>query len=68
MDDFDIRDIMLEAIAEVQEIVREALQELALPQMKAQVRQTWASAPDEMKEAFNTERPEEYKQLMDFLQ
>jgi hypothetical protein len=64
----DYRDVFLEATAEVQEIVREIFQELALPQMKAQIKQAWMSAPDEMKDAFQSERPQEYQDLMDLIQ
>jgi hypothetical protein len=64
MDDFDLNDIMLEAAAEVQEIIRELMQELAEPHIRAQVRQAWMSAPDEMKARFASERPEEYRALM----
>lgn len=62
--DFDLNDIILEATAEVQEIVRELLEELAEPYMQAQIRQAWMSAPDEMKDQFASERPEEYRALM----
>lgn len=64
----DLRDIMLEAQAEVQEIIRETLQELALPQMVEKFRMTWAQLPPEMKEKFQRERPEEYRALMDMLE
>jgi len=64
MDDFDLRDVMLEATAEVQELIREVMTELAEPQMKAKVREAWMSAPDEMKDQFANERPEEYRALM----
>lgn len=63
----DVKDIMLEAQAEVQEILREVAQELVMPQMMAQVRSMWMSAPDEVKEQFKIERPAEYAALMDEL-
>ncbi len=65
--DFDLNDLILEATAEVQEIVREVLEEFALPQIKRAVKQTWLSAPDEMKEQFAQGRPEEYAQLMSLI-
>jgi hypothetical protein len=68
MSDLDLNDILLEATAEVQEIVRELMQELAEPHMRAQIRQAWMSAPDEMKDQFAKERPEEYRALMNALE
>lgn len=66
--DFDLNDIMLEAIAEVQEIVRELLTELAAPRAQGQVAQSWATAPEEMKDQFASERPEDYAALMNTLE
>lgn len=65
--DIDIRDVTLEAQAEVQGIIREVVQELMRPQMMAQVKQMWLNAPDEMKELFKRERPQEYAELMEDL-
>ena len=65
--DIDIRDVTLEAQAEVQGIIREVVQELMRPQMMAQVKQMWLNAPDEMKELFKRERPQEYADLMEDL-
>lgn len=61
---FDLRDLLLEVTAEITEIIREAMQELAAPQMESQLRQAWATAPDEMKEQFKRERPQEFSALM----
>jgi hypothetical protein len=66
--DFDIRDIMLEAAAEVEEIMREALGEIELPQQKEQMRMMWASVPEDMKEKFKRDKPTEYKELMQALE
>jgi hypothetical protein len=66
-EDFDIRDLMLDAQAEVQEIVREVVQDLLKPQMMAQIRQMWMAAPEDIKEQFKRERPEDYAALMDEL-
>lgn len=63
-EDFDLRDIMLEATAEVQEIIREILQELAEPSEGSQVAQLWAQAPDDMKEQFANSQPEDYRNLI----
>lgn len=61
----DLRDIMLEATAEVQQILRELLQELTAEVDKDQVRMMWAQLPDEAKEQFMRENPDEYRMLMD---
>ena len=67
MPDLDLNDLMLEATAEVQEIIREIMEELAEPQMKAQAAAMWARMPDEMKELYAQERPEEYRAIMELL-
>lgn len=67
MDDLDIRDIMLEATAEIQEIVREVMDELTEPHELEKVRQMWAAAPDEIKEQFMNEQPDDYRSLMESL-
>ena len=65
---YDLRDVMLEAQAEVQAIMREVLQEIALPMMMDTFKQQWFSLPPEMKEQFSRERPDEYKALMEMMQ
>ena len=65
MDPLDLRDLMLEATAEVQEIVREVLTELAEPQAMNDVHQMWSQMPDQMKEQFASENPEDYQAMMD---
>ena len=65
---FDMRDLMLEATAEVQEIMRELMQEFTMPMMRAQIKQMWMTAPDAMKEQFQKERPEEYAALKDMME
>lgn len=65
--DFDLRDLLLEVTAEITEIIRETMQELAAPQMEQDVRLAWATAPEEMKEQFRNERPQEYSALMGVL-
>ena len=68
MDDFDSRDILLEATAEVQEIIRDILTDLTAPQVKEQILTSWMTAPDEIKERFAQERPEEYAELMKLME
>lgn len=60
----DIKDLMLEAQAELQEAVRSIAAELAKPRMMAEVRKAWVTAPDALKEQFKQERPEDYAALM----
>lgn len=64
---FDIRDVILEAQAEIEAAMREVMRELVEPQMMARVRRMWLTAPDELKEMFRRERPEEYAALMNDL-
>jgi hypothetical protein len=59
---------MLEATAEIQEIVREVLEELAEPQMLAEIQKQWTSLPDDQKEQFMRENPDEYRALMDAIE
>lgn len=63
----DLKDLILEATAEVQETVREVMQELSEPRMTQGINQLWISMPDEMKENFKRERPAEYAALMDVI-
>jgi hypothetical protein len=64
---FDIRDLMLEVEADVQVIMREVVQDFVKPQMMAQIKKMWITAPDEVKESFKRERPQEYAELMEDL-
>ncbi|MBI5942881.1 MAG: hypothetical protein HY864_00815 [Chloroflexi bacterium] len=64
----DLRDVMLEAQAEVQAVMREVVADLMEPQILAQLRQMWAGLPDELKEQFMTAKPDEYEGLMNMLE
>jgi negative regulator of genetic competence, sporulation and motility len=64
-DTFDMRDILLEATAEVQEIFREVMEELVEPMEMEQARMLWSQLPDEAKELFAKENPDEYRMLME---
>jgi len=68
METFDLRDIMLEATAEIQEIVRDVLNELAEPHVLAEIQRQWATLPDDQKEKFMNENPDEYRALMDAME
>lgn len=59
----DIRDLMLEAQAEVQAIVREVAEELVMPQIAAQLRVKWSQMSDEARELFEKERPQEFAEM-----
>jgi negative regulator of genetic competence, sporulation and motility len=63
--DFDMRDILLEATAEVQEIFREVMEELIEPMEMEQARMLWSQLPDEAKEQFAHDNPDEYRMLME---
>lgn len=65
MEDFDLRDLFLEATAEVQAIVREIMEELAEPGERAQALQAWLTAPDEVREQVMKTDPETYRAIMD---
>ncbi len=60
----DTRDAILEAQAEVMELVREVMEEILTPQIKVDGRKLWKSLPEEGKEQFKAERPEQYQQFM----
>lgn len=63
-DRLDLRDVMLEAIADVREIFREVMIEATAPMVEMELRQAWAQMPQELKDRLAAERPEEYEMLM----
>ena len=63
-DRLDLRDVMLEAIADVREIFREVMIEATAPMVEMELRQMWAQMPQELKDRLAAERPEEYEMLM----
>lgn len=65
--DIDLRDMMLEVTARVQELMMEFEKQLTLPKMKSQFAQLWVKLPDEAKEKFKAEKPDEYRALMEAL-
>lgn len=60
----DAKEAILEAQAEMMELVREVMQEAILPQIKLEAKKKWAAMPAEMKEQFKAERPNEYAEFM----
>ena len=67
-DTLDLRDLMLEAIADVREIFREVMIELTEPMINMQVKMMWAQMPPELKDKLAAERPAEYADLMNYLE
>jgi len=63
----DLRDIVLEAAAKVQQLDIEFKKQIAMPQMKGKVAQLWRELPDETKEKFAQEQPQAYAALMESL-
>lgn len=63
----DLKDMMLEATAGVQSLMREFEKRLTMPKVKSQFSQLWMSLPDDAKEKFKTEKPQEYRALMEAL-
>lgn len=61
----DLQDLMLEATANVQNLVMEFQQRLAMPKVKSQMVSMWMNLPDEMKEKFKSERPDEYSAFIE---
>lgn len=67
LDPLDIRDLLLDAQAEVATIIRETMKELALPQMLNALSMQWMVLPDEMKEKLRKEQPDAYRQIMELI-
>jgi hypothetical protein len=65
---FDLRDLMLEAQAEVTEILQEITQEILEPQMVQALRLRWGTMPDEAKELLKKQQPETYNRLMQMIE
>jgi len=64
----DIRDLMLEAQADMQEAVQEVMQEIMEPQMVNALRLRWGTVPDEAKEILKKNQPETYNRLMQMME
>ncbi len=62
--DIDLRDIMLEAIAEVREVFRAVMIDLTKPMVELELARVWSTLPPEMKDKMRQEMPEEYEMLM----
>lgn len=63
----DLRDIMLEATARVQSLMMEFEKRLSLPKAKSEFAQLWMNLPEETKERFKNDKPQEYHALMEAL-
>ena len=63
-DNLDFRDIFLESIADVREIVRDVMIDLTAPVLEMELKKAWAQMSQELKDKLAVERPEEYQALM----
>jgi len=64
---FDLRDVMLEAQAEVQDVVREVMEELEMPKVLEEFRLMWAKMSPAQKEKYQQENPEDYAMLIELM-
>jgi hypothetical protein len=64
---FDLRDVMLEAQAEVQDVVREVMEELEMPKVLEEFRLMWAKMSPVQKEKYQQENPEDYAMLIELM-
>jgi hypothetical protein len=64
----DIQDAMLEAQAEVTEFMREFAQDLIEDDIITAMRVKWAGTPDEIKEQFKADQPQEYAAVIKQIQ
>lgn len=60
----DMRDAILDAQADLMDAFREVMRELVVPDIESKARALWAQLPEDMKEQFKQQRPEEYAALM----
>lgn len=67
MDAEGMQDVLLEASAEVQEVMREILDEWAAPLATSQIRLFWQQMPAEIKEQFKKDSPQDYETLTKFV-
>ncbi len=63
----DLRDVLLESIADVRSVFRDVMIELTQPMGEMELRRMWAQMPPELKDRLAQERPEEYAMLMKHL-
>ena len=67
MSSMDIRDVMLEATANVQGIMEELKQQILEPFMLDALRMKWAQTPDEMKELIKQSDEASYQRLISII-
>lgn len=63
-DNIDLRDLVLEAQAELDEALQELTTELLEPLMLQAMRMKWATLPPEQKEAMQKEYPDIYENIV----
>ncbi len=59
----DLRDVALEAQAELDEAVRECMEELLQPALEQAIRMRWATLSPEQKEAIKQNYPDVYESM-----
>lgn len=64
----DLRDLMLEAQADMQDVVQEVMQEIMEPQMINALRLRWGTVPEDAKEFLKKEQPETYHRLLQMME
>lgn len=67
LEEFDVRDLMLEVQAEFGEIVQELLDDLAAPAMKQAVAMQYAKMPAEQKESIYRNNPDVHNALQQYI-
>ena len=65
---YDLRDLMLEITAEVQEIMQEVMQDLVEPQMIQALQLRWGSVPEDAKEFLKQQNPQTYRRIMQMIE
>lgn len=60
----DLRDIMLEAAADVQSLWMDMDKEIAIPEAMTAAIEEWSKLSAEQKDQFKNEKPEAYQALM----
>lgn len=66
--DFDLRDVILEAQADITELMREVMIEIQTPQILEEAAKEWYRLPADKKAKFKEEEPAAYAALMNHFQ
>lgn len=68
MNAHDVKDALMQAEADVKEVVREIIEEWTEPILRNQVQLFWTMMAPEDKENFKKDKPEAYNQIVRFLE